>query len=351
MRTRGLILMLGLVLTISVLFSACSKKTNDEQKESAETEKAETVETAANEKAENSEATEPEKTETQEATEPEKTETQEATEPEKTETSETAEDDFSIYYDVDYKPYFKAAEKQGVLEQITYHSEVMGADRTALVYKPAGFPMNAKYPVIVLIHGLGCDENQWTSMSACDALDHMIEEGIIRPCVAVFPSVVPADGLDPNGMSAANIGAFSYFEEEWKQDLWPYLSSHYPLLDNREAHAVCGLSMGGMEALRLGFTQLDFFDYIGSFSAAPSLDTSVLTTEGSDYEPSLVIICTGDRDTTVGDNPYNYYKTLTDNGVDCIWYLHPGEAHTPNAWRVGLYNFLIRLDGNFKGKK
>ena len=105
--------------------------------------------------------------------------------------------------------------------------------------------------------------------------------------------------------------------------------------------------MGGMEALRLGFTYLDTFDYIGSFSAAPTLELKLLTTENSEYVPELVLVCTGGSDGTVGDNPKIYHETLKKNNVDHIWYVHPKQSHTPSVWNPGLLNFLKRLKGGF----
>lgn len=104
--------------------------------------------------------------------------------------------------------------------------------------------------------------------------------------------------------------------------------------------------MGGMEALHLGFAIKDHFNYIGSFSAAPTLDQSILNTNGWKNVPETVLLCSGTADTTIGDNPYNYHKTLEENKVDHIWYMYPNGTHEEKVWQNGLVNFCLEVIGN-----
>lgn len=258
-----------------------------------------------------------------------------------------SEEDFNEYFNIDTKIYTAVCDRKGEVTKITYYSEVMGTERQAQVYTPYNYDENEEYPVVYLIHGLGCDSGQWVGMGANRIFDNMIDKGEIKPFIAVFPSVVPADGLDSNTFSDSNINAFKDFVEEFKTDLEPYIKDNYSVSEKWEDTAICGLSMGGMEALRLGFTYSDKFCYIGSFSAAPTLETELLTTENSEYIPKLVLLCTGGNDSTVGDNPFNYHETLANNNVDHIWYIHPGESHSAPVWKLGLINFLKRVEGGF----
>lgn len=254
---------------------------------------------------------------------------------------------FEDYFNLDMKEYTSVCEKKGSIEEITYTSEVWGAERSAQVYTPYGYDRNKSYPIIYLIHGIGCDSSQWVSMGVRNIFDHMIDKGELEPFVAVFPSVIPLGGIDSNTLGEKNIHAFRVFVEEFKTDLHPYMIKYYHASTNREDTAVCGLSMGGMEALRLGFTYLDTFQFIGSFSAAPTLEMDLLNTKDNEYAPELVLVCTGDKDATVGDNPYNYHCELSKNEVEHIWYVHPGQSHSPGVWNLGLFNFLKRLSGGF----
>lgn len=47
-----------------------------------------------------------------------------------------------------------------------------------------------------MLHGIGCDGNQWVSMNAGGILDSLYSRKEAAPVIAVFPSIVPPDGLD-----------------------------------------------------------------------------------------------------------------------------------------------------------
>lgn len=346
-RNKILAASLAFTFSMSLLLTGCGKKESKDNK-TTETQTEQSKEDTSETNTESSANASTEKATSEEATTEKSTETttEAATEDaiEEWEIAMTSgtENAFTNYFDIDVKPYFSKNDQAGETNTITYHSNVVGADREAYVYTPYGYNNDTKYPVVYLIHGIGCDGGQWVSMGAAKIFDNMIANGEIKPFVAVFPSVIPADGIDPNTLSDTNIKAFSDFVEEFETDLAPYIKENYSVSDAREDTAVCGLSMGGMEALRLGFSKLDTFNYIGSFSAAPTLEMELLTTEGSDYTPALVLICSGDKDGTVNDNPLNYHKKLAENNVEHIWYQHPGGGHDPSVWNLGLVNFLKR---------
>lgn len=257
------------------------------------------------------------------------------------------EEDYYKYFDRNYRSYIKIQEgvSAGKMQTVNYESSVVGAEREVYVYTPAGYQQDVEYPVVYMLHGIGCDGSQWVGMSIARALDNMIAHGEIKPVVAVFPSIVPKDGLNPNTFSQENIQAFADFVDEFTQDLEPFIFDHYSVSRERKDTGVCGLSMGGMEALELGFTLQNRFNYIGSFSAAPSLDTSLLRYADENVVPECVLLCSGTKDTTIGDNPLNYHNELTRNGVKHIWYLHPKGTHSTPVWMNGVINFMIRSYG------
>lgn len=255
-----------------------------------------------------------------------------------------SEEDFNKYFAKDSKNYTKQQDgtATGEMKEITYESTVVGASREAYVYTPAGYGQDdVKYPVVYMLHGIGCDGSQWVSMNIANVLDNMIARKEIKPVVAVFPGIIPKDGINKVTLSQENIHAFNIFIDEFTQDLEPYILKNYSVSEDRKDTGVCGLSMGGMEALELGFSLQNRFNYIGSFSAAPSLDTSVLHYTDVNTVPEFVLLCNGTNDTTVGDNPLNYHKELTRNAVKHIWYQYPGEGHSVPVWINGAINFLL----------
>jgi len=88
---------------------------------------------------------------------------------------------------------------------------------------------------------------------------------------------------------------------------------------------------------------LDTFGYIGAFSPAPTLDTSILTLENSSFVPYLVLICCGNSDGVVQNTPKTYHNILSKNNVEHIWYEYKGGDHNFIVWNHGLYNFVKRI--------
>lgn len=254
------------------------------------------------------------------------------------------EEDFYKYFARKSDNYTKSNEEfsHGEMTLIQYESSVVGSMRDAYVYTPASYQEGEKYPVIYMLHGIGCDCTQWKGMGIANILDNMIARNEIKPVVAVFPGIIPKKGVNRDTLSQENIHAFNIFVEEFKKDLKPFIMENYSVSDRREDTGVCGLSMGGMEALELGFSLQDCFNYIGSFSAAPTLDVSLLKYSSEDMRPELVLLCTGTNDTTIGDNPLKYHEELSKNGVQHIWYQYPKGTHSNPVWINGVINFLLR---------
>lgn len=254
-------------------------------------------------------------------------------------------EDFEAYFRKDLDAYTKERSiPKGKMKKVHYYSKDIGEKREVYVYTPPGYSKDKKYPVLYLLHGIGCDGSQWISMQADIVLDNMIADGESVPRVVVCPSITPKKNKKTTqAISPENIEAYKKFDRELTEDLMPFINSHYNVSDKRKDTAVAGLSMGGMEALLVGFSHLDRFDYIGSFSAAPSLDTSLLKLKKHSEKPKLILLCSGTSDSTVGDIPEGYHKILAENQVDHIWYLYPDGGHSYEVWLSGLINFLQRM--------
>lgn len=253
--------------------------------------------------------------------------------------------DFEAYFKKDLNAYTKERNvPKGKMKKVHYDSKVIGEKREVYIYTPPNYSMDKKYPVLYLLHGIGCDGSQWISMKTDIVLDNMIADGEVVSCVVVCPSIAPKKNKrTKQAISPENIEAYEKFDQELIRDLMPFVTSHYSISDKRKDTAIAGLSMGGMESLRVEFSHLKRFDYIGSFSAAPSLDTSLLSLKEQKEKPKLILLCSGTSDSRVEDVPENYHKILKDNKVDHIWYLYPNGGHSYEVWINGLVNFLQRI--------
>lgn len=229
--------------------------------------------------------------------------------------------------------------------EITYFSTTTGVERKANIILPPNYDENTTYPVVYLLHGIGGDETEWFQSKPIEILGNLMNDGEAVPFIAVVPNVRAREkDHDISDMyTQSNFDAFNNFINDLENDLMPYIAENYNVYNDREHNAICGLSMGGMESLNIGFRLLDKFAYIGAFSPAPTLDTSILKVDDEANTPNFVMIVTGDADDTVGDNPYDYHKVLEANGVEHLFYLVPGGHHDFVVWDEGLYTFAKNI--------
>ncbi len=258
----------------------------------------------------------------------------------------------------------------GTVEKITYPSKDYTGDgaevtKKALVYLPAGYSEDQQYDLLVLCHGIGGTENEWGFLNPnCvgkNTVDHLIASGEIRPLIIVMP----------NGRSTANFGDTSFnnmqsfytFGQEIRNDLLPWMDSHYATYGSltpddlsaaRDHRYMAGLSMGGMQTINIGLCEcLDLFSAFGAFSAAPtSYTASRVAAEIGRFENCPIrffySIC-GLQDNVAYASASAAAKDLlkyTDRLTEENWcWQECGGAHSFEIWNLGLYNFL-RILGN-----
>ncbi|NGP77386.1 esterase [Balneolaceae bacterium YR4-1] len=151
----------------------------------------------------------------------------------------------------------------GAVAEVTYHSESLDRFRRMHVYTPPGYESGeGQYPVFYLLHGAYDSDDAWSTVGRAGfILDNLIAEGKAKPMIVVMP-----DG---------HTGPFGYgdelpmdeFIQDFKNDIKPYVESHYRVKANRENRAMAGLSMGGAHTLGIAIPNLDEYAYIGVFSS------------------------------------------------------------------------------------
>jgi hypothetical protein len=168
----------------------------------------------------------------------------------------------------------------GELTAVAYDSKSLGTHRQMRVYTPPSYSPNRKYPVLILLHGIGGNDREWTK--ACHAdniLDNLLAEGKIQPLIVVFPNgnssvtadaagTFPREGIGARGAQApqaagapagsvagagrgAGRGRGNFetwatpFENDLLKDIIPFVEFHYSVYTDRKHRALAGLSMGG----------------------------------------------------------------------------------------------------------
>lgn len=286
------------------------------------------------------------------------------TEPAEVSTATTREATAVIGNAIPLKYTQRRVDEYGTIQQITYISHDYFGDgaeveKKANVYLPYNYVENKQYNVLYLMHGIGGDENEWgmtdDNSKIKMIMDNLTFHGDIEPFIIVTP----------NGRSAADhssdsdYNSFYCFGQELRNDLIPYIESHYStyaeydengydLSLTRDHRAMAGLSMGGMQTINIGIGEcLDLFGYFGAFSAAPTSNPSTRTAELL-KDNTLPIHYFYNICGTEDNIAYNSSSTAAKNlpavcdqfrdGKNFMWQELPG-AHDFKIWYLGFYNF------------
>lgn len=286
------------------------------------------------------------------------------TEPAEVSTATTREATAVIGDAIPLKYTQRRVDEYGTIQQITYISHDYFGDgaeveKKANVYLPYNYDENKQYNVLYLMHGIGGDENEWgmtdDNSKIKMIIDNLTFHGDIEPFIIVTP----------NGRSAADhssdsdYNSFYCFGQELRNDLIPYIESHYStyaeydengydLSLTRDHRAMAGLSMGGMQTINIGIGEcLDLFGYFGAFSAAPTSNPSTRTAELL-KDNTLPIHYFYNICGTEDNIAYNSSSTAAKNlpavcdqfrdGENFMWQELPG-AHDFKIWYLGFYNF------------
>ncbi len=247
----------------------------------------------------------------------------------------------------------------GAVAAITYYSTALEKFRRMHVYTPPGYQLGkGRYPVFYLLHGAGdSDDSWWTVGRAGFILDNLIAAGKAKPMVVV--------------MTAGHTGPFRFtpgaprptrdeFSADFKEVVMPYVEKTYRVLPGRANRAIAGLSMGGMQTLNIGISELGKFAYIGVYSSGVFGITGRGPTGNAPQGPSfeeqnaatldnaalkkglkLVWFATGKDDFLV-ETSRATVEMLKKHGFDVVYKESEG-GHTWANWRDYLHEFAPQL--------
>uniref|UniRef100_UPI0030EC15F7 alpha/beta hydrolase n=1 Tax=Rhodohalobacter sp. 8-1 TaxID=3131972 RepID=UPI0030EC15F7 len=241
----------------------------------------------------------------------------------------------------------KTSIKRGNINTVEYPSETVGTNRKAVIYTPPGYPEDATYPVLYLLHGIGGTETECLDNADPQIiLDNLYAEGKLEPMIVVMPNgrAMEDDRATGNIFAPDKVEAFANFEQELLNDLIPFIEQTYPVYTDREHRALAGLSMGGGQSLNFGLGNLDMFAWVGGFSSAPNTkqpeELLPDPEEGKEKLNLLWISCgLGDNLLSISKRTHEY---LEEHNVPHIYYEEPG-GHDFDVWKNDLYLFSQRL--------
>jgi enterochelin esterase-like enzyme len=235
-----------------------------------------------------------------------------------------------------------------------YYSKVTNAWRRAFIYTPPDYDNHPeqRYPVFILRHGGGEDETGWVEQGRANfILDNLIAEGKAKPMIVVMdwgqaprpdqPIHIPSTPPPPE------IGEVTI------KELIPMVDATFRTIPDREHRAMAGLSMGSVQTLYIGLTNLDTFSYLGIFSRRPmSADEfnvqksfGGVFTDAAAFNKKLKLFWWGAG--TAEEGIYNAAKAnlaeLAEAGIKSVFVEFPGTSHEWQTWRKSLYDFAPRL--------
>lgn len=249
----------------------------------------------------------------------------------------------------------------GTVSRVWYNSPTLGKERRMTVYTPAGYETNKKesYPVLYLLHGMGGDEEAWTTLGrAAKILDNLIAAGKAKPMLIVMTNGnalhQSAPGESGEGMyKPYNCGSMDGTFEPSFPDVIKFVESNYRVIRKKSARAICGLSMGGFHSLHISRLFPDTFDYVGLFSAAilpgqpgqevPAAYQNMDETLKIQFSknPKLYYIAIGSADFLYQANVE--YRAKLDAAGYKYEYHESGKGHIWENWRIYLSEFAPKL--------
>jgi enterochelin esterase-like enzyme len=233
------------------------------------------------------------------------------------------------------------AEKSGgTMVKDAYYSTTTKADRYCNVYLPTGYSRARKYGVLYVLHGIGGTEDEWinngTPMEILDALN---ANGSIERMILVFPNgrAMNPDSIPQDMFGQEAQAAFANFEADLFKDLIPFIERKYSAYKDRSHRGICGLSMGGGQALNIGLGNPKKFSCVGAFSAAPNTDVNKFKVDAKKPLPLIWILCGRDDNLLFVSQNADNYLTLMDipHGFETI-----EGRHDWGVWRYGLTEFV-----------
>ncbi|MBQ3841411.1 MAG: hypothetical protein II820_01835 [Ruminiclostridium sp.] len=238
----------------------------------------------------------------------------------------------------------------------TYFSSTAGRDTNVNVMLPADCGEGETYPVLYALHGFFCDEDQlrWEDMALSRILTNLQLDGKAEKMIVVLPYMFCSREMPVcTGMDLKNCLAYDNFINDLTADLMPFIEESFPVKKDRLNTAITGFSMGGREALFIGFRHPELFGYIGAVCPAPGLveikDSPMHPGQIKPEEmrfgenkPEVLLISSSKADTVVTSAPDNYRDILSQNGEPFVSHVMTSTGHDPTSVKPHFYN-LFRM--------
>lgn len=234
------------------------------------------------------------------------------------------------------------AEGGQMIEVDDFRSEVANETLPYRVYLPPCYIETQKrYPVIILLHGLGETEAQWDELGIDDTLDEGIRDGSLPPAILVLPFMgnIGNDNSFPPDDS---------YETVVMDELLPAIQRDFCTIDDRNQRAIGGISRGGFWAYSLALKHPDVFGIVGGHSAffdsdiAPDDSDPLELALNTDFliEANLRMYLDNGAVDYVGPNQELFSSRLSARGIPHTYIINPVGDHDNTYWSSHVAEYL-----------
>jgi enterochelin esterase-like enzyme len=242
------------------------------------------------------------------------------------------------------------AETKGQVVDGYFKSDVVGRRQHYFVYLPPCYDanLNARYPVVYLLHGIPMDERHWLDEGLVEVADRLFSSGELPPFLIVLPHGDYALYTDTSGGDRS-------FEGVFVNELVPAIDDRFRTLIDAEHRAIGGISRGGVWALEIAFKHPEMFAAVGGHS--PALAVNRATDE---YDPMVlaksapidrlrIFLDAGDRDWTRTETQ-NLSKVLAARYIPHTFTIGRGDHDYP-YWATQVEAYLRFYGAPWKAEK
>lgn len=258
---------------------------------------------------------------------------------------------------VELAPEYIFHKKDGVdyscFKKYHFFSKILGKEMAVNILLPPNYSKDKKYPVLYALHGYFENEDWMTGdeIGFNILLSNLYESGEAKEMIVVSPYVFCSRESEKcTEMTLSNSLCYDNFINVLKDDLMPFIENNFSVKSDRENTAITGISMGGREALFIGFKLPRVFGYVGAVAPAPGL----VPVKGSpdhpgqladdelifnDISPYVLLLSASKSDMVVEKYPESYHNLLLKNNVEHIWHEMQDTGHDHTSLKPHLYNF------------
>lgn len=237
---------------------------------------------------------------------------------------------------------------------LTFYSAAIKGRGDVTLYLPDDYEELEDLPLVVLLHGVKASHWSWVFQGGAHLVaQSLIENEEIPPCIMAMPS----DGMWGDGSGYYRHDGLHY--ENWiVRDLLGILEEELDCISEHSSRFLCGLSMGGLGAFRLGAKFPELFQGISAHSPltqyrqlvdlVEDLATSALPPEADQNPiywmrqnknklPPIRFDC-GMNDRFIDANR-DFHRRLNNEGIPHEYEEFPGE-HNWEYWNEHLADSL-----------